>query len=62
MAIYLTKKHSGLTNRQIGEIFGNIGYSGVSRVHERFGERVSKDRALADAVGRIEANLSNVKG
>ena len=62
MAIYLTKKHTGLTNRQIGEIFGNIGYSGVSRVHERFGERLSKDRALADAVDRIEASLSNVKG
>lgn len=62
MTTYVTKRNTGLTNRQIDEIFGNIGYLAVSRVYQRFGERLNKDPALTDTIDCIEANLSNVKG
>ena len=62
MTTYVTKRNTGLTNRQIDEIFGNIGYLAVSRVYQRFGERLNKDPPLTDTIDCIEANLSNVKG
>ncbi len=62
MAIYLSKRHTGLTNRQIGELFGNISYSGVTRVGQRFAERMAKDPKLRKSMEDISKNLSNVKG
>lgn len=59
IAIYLLKKHTGLTNRQAGELLGNISYSSVARVYQRFSEKLKKDKALKKKIGEI---MSNVKG
>jgi putative transposase len=59
IAIYLLKKHTGLTNRQVGELLGNISYSAVAKVYQRFSEKLEKDKALEKKIGEI---MSNVKG
>jgi hypothetical protein len=46
IAIYLGKKYTGLTNREIGERFGGLSYSGVTRVSQRFCEKMAGDRTL----------------
>lgn len=58
-AIYLIKKYTGLSNREIGRIFGNLSYSGVSKVYRRFEEKIETDSSLKRKVIEI---MSNVKG
>ena len=62
IAIYLLKKYTGLTNRQIGQQLGNISYSAVAKVYQRFSEKLRKDKALKKKIAGIMSNLSNVKG
>jgi putative transposase len=59
IAIYLMKKSTGLTNRQIGQLFGNLSYSGVAKVNQRFSEKIKRDNILTK---KIEKVMSNVKG
>jgi REP element-mobilizing transposase RayT len=59
MAIYIMKNFTGLTNREIGKICGNLSYSGVSKVYKRFVEKCEMDKSLKR---KIEAIMSNVKG
>ncbi|NVL90057.1 MAG: transposase [Desulfobacterales bacterium] len=62
IAIYLLRKHTGLTNKQVGQLVGNISYSAVSKAYQRFSEKLKKDKVLKKKVGKIVSNLSNVKG
>ena len=62
VGLYLLKMYTGLTNRQIGQQFGNISYSGVAKVYKRFSEELGKDKALRKNVEGIISNLSLVKG
>ena len=59
IAIYLLKKHTCLTNRQIGEQFSNISYSAIAKVYWRFLEKLKKDKMLRK---KITAIMSYVKG
>ena len=59
IAIYLLKKHTCLTNRQIGEQFGNISYSAVAKAYWRFSERLKKDKMLRKKISEI---MPYVKG
>jgi len=59
VAIYLLKEYSTLTNREIGDIFGDISYSAVTKAYQRFKEKMNKDKTLRDKVREI---ISNVKG
>ncbi len=59
LAIYLLKRNSGLTNRQIGEMFGGISFSAVSKSIKRFSPRIAEDRKLGK---KIEALISNING
>jgi hypothetical protein len=59
ITIYLIKKYTGLTNKEIGNIFGNLSYSGVSKVHRRFEKKIQKDSNLQRKITKI---MSNVKG
>ena len=52
VAIYLIRKHTAVTNRQIGEYFGGLSYSGVARIIERLKRDMKSDRRLTR---RIEA-------
>jgi putative transposase len=62
IAIYFIKKYTGLTNREIGSFFGGISYSGITRVYQRFGEKVLEHRDLKKQIEEIGNILSNVKG
>jgi putative transposase len=62
LAVYLLKSSTGLTNRQIGEIFGGISFSAVTRVCERLKEKAKGDKELAHWLNDLNQVLSNVKG
>ena len=62
IVIYFSKKYTGLTNREMGNLLGGISYSAVTRVYQRFGEKILKDRNLRKQIEDIENILSNVKG
>ena len=40
IAIYLSKKYTGLTNREMGSLLGGISYSAITRVYQRFGQKI----------------------
>jgi len=62
MAIYLMRIQTGMTNRDIGDLFGAMSYSAVAKAHARFNTRLSEDKALRRKVGQVRALLSNFKG
>lgn len=61
IALYMIKKHTGATNRQIGEYFQGLSYSAVAKIHQRFSERLNKDSRLKRVAEKIENQLSYVK-
>ncbi len=61
-AVYVIKKHTTVTNREIGEQFGGISYSAVSKVVERTEREMKENRSLMRRVNRLEWQLSQVKG
>ena len=61
-AIYLLKKYTGLTNRELGKLFGTISYSAVSKASARFNEKLDADAPLRKRLERIESEMSHVKG
>lgn len=62
IAIYFSKRYTGLTNREIGSLLGGISYSAITRVYQRFGEKIVKERDLRKQIEEIGNILSNVKG
>ena len=58
-AIYLFKQHTGLTNKQMGSICGEMSYSAVSKAYHRFKENLEEDTVLKKEVEEV---MSNVKG
>jgi len=58
----LLKKYTTLTNSQIGQLFENISYSAVTRVVQRFEQKIKKDKELKKRIESIKADLSNLKG
>lgn len=64
IALYLIKRYTSLSNKQIGKIFGNISYSAVAKVYHRYSYKMARDPELAKKVETITDNLfvlSNVK-
>jgi len=61
LAIYLMKRHTGMTNRQIGRLFGQVSYSAVAKAHQRFSMRLAQDRSLQKKIKEITARMSHVK-
>ena len=62
IAIHLLKKWTAITNRQIGDLLGGLSYSAVSKVNQRFSEKLITDRSLRRTVNDITDSLSHVKG
>lgn len=63
MFIYLLKKYTDLTNERIGNLFGNLSYSAVSKGNLRFIKRLKEDAILRKDVEEIQDKIlmSNVK-
>ncbi len=62
IAIYLMKKYTGATNHELGELFGGVSYSGVSKTYRRMTNKLETDSELRKKVEMINSQLSNVKG
>jgi putative transposase len=52
-AIYLMKRYSGLGNREIGELFGGMHFTAISKTCSRFEERMADDSELSKKIGEI---------
>jgi putative transposase len=55
VAVYLIQRYSGLSNKEIGKIFGRIHYSSISKISMRLKEQMAKDKDLYRRVKRIES-------
>ncbi len=42
----MIKKHTGVTNRQIGEYFQGLSYSAVAKIYQRFTGKLQGDSRL----------------
>jgi REP element-mobilizing transposase RayT len=62
MAIYLVKRFTGMTNREIGGLFGGLTYSAVAKAYERYSLKLAKDKSLKRELESISSELSKVKG
>lgn len=61
-AVYLARKHTALSNPQIGTYFGNVTYSAVTKVVSRLETRMKEDRIVRRNMEKLENELSTVKG
>jgi hypothetical protein len=64
MAIYLMKVRTGMTNRDIGNLFGAMRYSAVAKAYARFSTRLSEHKTLRKKFGHVNvsAPVSTLKG
>ncbi|MGB7291280.1 MAG: helix-turn-helix domain-containing protein [Thermodesulfobacteriota bacterium] len=60
VAISLAKRYCGLSNQKIGEIFGGIHYSAVSKVSSRLEEEMKKDKRLYRLIGEIKSHVNGL--
>jgi hypothetical protein len=58
LAVYLIKRQTAATNREVGEMFGGLSYSAIAKICQRFERKLEGDRELSREVAR----LSRVKG
>lgn len=58
VAIYIMQRYSGMSNEEIGKIFGGIHYSAVSKAVSRLEEEMADDKKLCKSV---EGIISHVK-
>ena len=57
VAIYLVKRYSGLSNKEVGEIFGEIHYSAVSKVSARVEMEIAEDKKFSKLVEAIKSSI-----
>ena len=57
VAIYLMKRYSCLDNKEIGQVFGGLHYSAVSKSAARLEKALSKDKKLAKLVNKLVSNV-----
>ena len=60
IAIHLMKKRTSVTNKQIGDIFGGLSFTAVSKANQRFMMRMKKDGKLGKRVDDLLRNMSHV--
>jgi len=58
VAIYIMQRYSGISNEEIGRIFGGIHYSAVSKASARLREKMAGDKKILKLVSEI---ISHVK-
>ena len=57
VAVYLTKRYSGLGNREIGAYFGGLHESAVSKVAARLESTCRTDHALARQISKLGSRV-----
>ena len=58
LALYLEKRYSGLSNGEIGSLFGRIRSSGVTKASGRVEEKMKKDAGIRVLVGSIMSKVT----
>jgi REP element-mobilizing transposase RayT len=59
--IYLMKKYSGSSNKEIGGLFGGMSYSAVTKAFQRFKKELEDNRVLRNKLRELEKKLSTFK-
>lgn len=57
VALYLTQRYTGLSNNAIGDLFGGIHYSEVSKVSGRLKEEMISDKGLSKLINEIDSHF-----
>jgi REP element-mobilizing transposase RayT len=57
VALHLAQRYTGLGNKEIGEVFGGIHYSAVSKASGRLREEMASDKSLSKLVGEVESHF-----
>ena len=56
-AIYLVQRYSGLKNEEIGEMFGGIHFSAVSKAADRLKQETAENKQVAKLVGAVNSKF-----
>ena len=56
------KKLTGMGNKQIGHLFGELSCSAVAKVYQRFSAEAKTNKPLRKSLKELRVNLSSVKG
>jgi len=59
--IYLLKRYSGASNKEIGGLFGGMSYSAVTKAFQRFKKELGEDSKLRHQVQGLELKMSTFK-
>jgi len=62
IAIYFLKRYSSSTNREIGQVFGNLSSSAARKIFQRFSKQLLKDEQLKKKIAKTDRELSHVRG
>ena len=54
IAVYLAKKKTAATNKEIGEYFKGLSYSGVAKLNERFIKEMEGDKRIRDWIAILD--------
>ena len=57
VALYLAQRHTGLSNEVIGEFFGGIHYSAVSKASGKLREEMIFDQRLSRLVRELDSQF-----
>lgn len=60
LALWLGRRHCGLSLKELGEAVGGMEYAAVSKAVTRMGERLKEDRKLRKIAKSAESDMSNV--
>lgn len=56
-AIYFMQRYAGLSNEEVGKLFGGLHYSAVSKASARLREDMAKDKTLSKIIQRIDSHF-----
>ncbi|MDD2335275.1 MAG: transposase [Geobacteraceae bacterium] len=59
--IYLMKKHTSTTNREIAELFGTLSYSAVAKVSQNITQQLESDKELQKRIKGLQSKYSLFK-
>ena len=60
--VHLLKKYAGITNTRIGELYGGLSYSAISKISQSVIRKLEVDRGLQQRMGDLDRLISNFKG
>jgi chromosomal replication initiation ATPase DnaA len=60
--VYLIKRHTCASNREIGQLFGSLTYSAVAKIAATVSKRLESDKYLREQIKGLEAKYSFFKG